>query len=244
VESAGSVLPTSGVAMAQVDGNGDTAGFVTKLTMPVDAETMYLDYQLLSSADTGISADAVLALAVYDESGHVSVAEILPSDLTLPALSEASGAYIYGSGWLTAEFDLAGMDPEVYFAIAFDTESVTGIDLAVTLDNLRTFGAVIDPATLGDTNRDGVIDDADYDNLVAQFGDAPGIASADFNDDGRVDLEDFAIMRANFGYGVESSPAAAPGAATPEPSTMVIMFAGVAGLLLRRRRCATGRVNS
>jgi len=150
VGAAGSVLPTSGVAMVQIDGNADTAGFVTKLTMPVDAEAMYLDYQLLSSTDTGISADAVLALAIYDESGHLSFAEVLPSDLALLPLDEAAGTYAYGSGWLTAEFDLTGMDPEAYFVVAFDTEAVAGMDLGVALDNLRTFGRPVpEPATLG-----------------------------------------------------------------------------------------------
>ena len=87
-----------------------------------------------------------------------------------------------------------------------------------------------------DTNADGIIDHADYENLVAQFGGAPGDESADFNGDGRVDLADFAILRGSFDSGVESASLVVPGASVPEPATLIFMLAGAVGLVAGKRR--------
>ncbi|MBT3199129.1 MAG: PEP-CTERM sorting domain-containing protein [Phycisphaerales bacterium] len=87
-----------------------------------------------------------------------------------------------------------------------------------------------------DTNADGIIDDADYENLLAQFGGAPGDESADFNGDGHVGLEDFAILRGSFDLVGKSAQVTAPAAVVPEPSTLVLLIAGTAGLVIRKRR--------
>ena len=87
-----------------------------------------------------------------------------------------------------------------------------------------------------DINGDGVVDELDYDNLVAQFGGPPDAAeSADFNGDGLVDLYDFAIMRAYFGYGVAAASNAELVATTPEPSSAVLLLLGL-GAVVRHRK--------
>jgi hypothetical protein len=86
----------------------------------------------------------------------------------------------------------------------------------------------------GDTDFDWDVDSVDLANLTAVFGEA-GDWHTDFNEDGRTDLTDFALMRANFGAGVGSSPSADPGTATPEPATLILLSAGLP-LLLRRKR--------
>jgi 3-phytase len=96
----------------------------------------------------------------------------------------------------------------------------------------RTVG----PPVPGDTNGNRIVNDADYYNLVAQFGGAPGAESADFNADGIVDLEDFIIMRENFGFGVVAAPGAGPYSAAPEPATMAILAIGALAALRKRRR--------
>jgi len=99
-----------------------------------------------------------------------------------------------------------------------------------------------DPATLGDTNDDDIIDDLDLANLVAQFGGPPGDDSADFNSDGRVDLENFAIQRDNFGFGVVTAPGVELGATIPEPATLSLLallamsLPKRGGLVMLRRR--------
>ena len=88
----------------------------------------------------------------------------------------------------------------------------------------------------GDTDVDWDVDSVDLANLTAVFGEA-GDWHTDFNGDGRIDLIDFSLMRANFGAGVGSSPGGAPEAVTPEPATMIFLIGGVPLLLrLRRRR--------
>ena len=91
---------------------------------------------------------------------------------------------------------------------------------------------VYEPAAPGDTNGDGIVDESDYDNFIAQFGGPPGADSADFNGNGRVDLADFVTMRENFVAGIGSAPEFE--ATTPEPATMGML--ALAGLAMIRRR--------
>ena len=87
----------------------------------------------------------------------------------------------------------------------------------------------------GDTDGNRIVNDLDYNNLVAQFGGAPaGINSADFNGDDVVNLKDFAIMRENFGFPSVAAPEIEPVATTPEPTCLTLMWIGVSGFLLRR----------
>ena len=86
----------------------------------------------------------------------------------------------------------------------------------------------------GDTDVDWDVDSVDLANLAGVFGGA-GDWHTDFNEDGRVDLTDFAMLRGNFGAGVGSSPIGGPGAATPEPATLSLLVLGGLAMLRRRR---------
>ena len=87
----------------------------------------------------------------------------------------------------------------------------------------------------GDTDVDWDVDSVDLANLTAVFGEA-GDWHTDFNGDGRIDLTDFALMRANFGAGVATTPLADATTATPEPATMSLLAIGAVALIGRRRR--------
>ena len=87
----------------------------------------------------------------------------------------------------------------------------------------------------GDTNVDWDVNCDDIANFVAVFG-SEGDRYTDFNEDGRIDLTDFAILRANFGVGVVSAPDAEFGAAAPEPATLSLLSLSGLVILGRRRR--------
>jgi len=87
---------------------------------------------------------------------------------------------------------------------------------------------------VGDTDVDWDVDGVDYDTLIDMFG---GVADwrTDFNEDGVIDIADFALQRANYGEGV--SPSDSLGnvpTTTPEPTTLLLLAAGLPGLLKRK----------
>ena len=86
----------------------------------------------------------------------------------------------------------------------------------------------------GDANKDGTVDLQDFGILKVNFG-GPGCWSqGDFNGDGAVDLQDFGLLKASFG-GV---------CAVPEPATAGGLMLGSVVLLARRRHATPARVAS
>ncbi len=85
----------------------------------------------------------------------------------------------------------------------------------------------------GDTNLDWTVDDSDMFAFADEFG-AAGDRYTDFNEDGRIDLVDFIILRENFGVG--PAPEMTSASSTPEPVTMILLAAGVPVLFRRRRK--------
>jgi hypothetical protein len=87
----------------------------------------------------------------------------------------------------------------------------------------------------GDADGSKTVDEDDLTILLAQFGSAYDLSlTADFNDDGYVDVADFVIMRAHWGDTATAPDASSLPATTPEPATMTMLAIG--GLVAFRRR--------
>ena len=108
--------------------------------------------------------------------------------------------------------------------ISGDTEG----SLGGTSENTGTDAFVVkysipEPATLlGDANLDNIVDLQDFSILKANFGQPGGWAEGNFNGDNLIDLQDFSILKANFGEHL------------PEPATLGLLLIG--GVILSGRR--------
>ena len=85
----------------------------------------------------------------------------------------------------------------------------------------------------GDANFDGRVDLSDFGLLKANFGSGQYRNQGDFDADGRVTLSDFGLLKANFGK--------SGAAAVPEPATWTILLLGSAALMAMRRTRRVGR---
>jgi len=80
---------------------------------------------------------------------------------------------------------------------------------------------------------DGTVDELDLALFETQLGMRAPDQSCDFDGDGDVDLDDFATLRAEWGWTATPAPEP-PASETPEPATMSLLAIG--GLLVLRRR--------
>ena len=103
--------------------------------------------------------------------------------------------------------------------------------------NLYSTGSVSVIAMLeGDTDVDWDVDLLDYNAFIGALG-AQGDWRTDFNEDGRIDLADFVMLRRNFGaYSGLASGAALDAATTPEPTAMMALAVAIPLLLKGKRR--------
>jgi hypothetical protein len=152
-------------------------------------------------------------------------------DANLDGLIDIDDLQILGDNWHGAAGWASG---------DFTGDGLADLDDAGLMElnwtSAQEFGEAWHEVFPGDSDGDGDVDDDDYHDMIAQFGGTPGEDNADFNNDGRVDLRDFAIMREFF-----SQAAAAPGGdleatATPEPTALVLLGAAIPWVLRRKRK--------
>ena len=173
---------------------------------------------------------------------------------TRPPICEFGVAVVSGDGAydisITANFSGGGSqtlsdnilcttaDDTFFYFCAPANEFITSVDFDNTSSSGRIviddWGFVLKPVP-GDADNDGLVDGVDFTYLKANFGQAgKSWAEGDFNGDGLVDGVDFTYLKHFFGWNSWPHPPA--GAAVPEPATLLLVCAGAASLLLKRRR--------
>jgi len=149
------------------------------------------------------------------------------------AAGDSGGAVFYNTG---SQWVLAGM----MFCIDNEGGNIGMADYggqtysASIGSYLRNIVPISGDGLPGDANGDGLVDVADYNIWAANVGKTGATwAQGDFTGDGIVDINDLTIVLANYGatYGAGIK-------AVPEPSCIVLVATGAAGLLVcsRRRR--------
>jgi len=129
-------------------------------------------------------------------------------------------------------FDWDSLGPETFHTL--ELPELSGRKAWDTSDLYVNGQLAVIGMLVGDTDIDWDVDADDYDTLIEMFG---GIADwrTDFNEDGVIDITDFALQRAHYGEGV--SPSDILGGApttTPEPATLGLLAAACPWLLRRR----------
>ena len=93
------------------------------------------------------------------------------------------------------------------------------------------------PLLLGDYNRNGTVDAADYPLWRHTFGTAvTAFSGADGDGDGMIDNDDYVVWTAHFGQVAGSGSAAGQSIAIPEPDAGVLALCAIMGLLSLGRR--------
>jgi hypothetical protein len=235
-----------------IDSNGEiyvmtkTDGFIRKLVgvdaqnelvLVVDPTTGQARIKNASAFSATIDGYSVLsgsaslrpADGLWQSLTDQAVAGWVEASPTSSALSELnpSSQSLVGSGAalnLGALFNPAGSEDLTFeFHIAGNSGSTTGIVM---------YGSLL----TGDFNRDGKIDAGDYVVWRAMNGQqvARGFG-ADGNGDGTVDVSDYDLWRSNFGSIAGSGAENALIGSVPEPSTVLLLFASVCGVLAFHR---------
>jgi hypothetical protein len=189
----------------------------------------------------GITTDSFVTW--FDLNGGNSEAQPLDKD---------SGGAVFiknGGDWELSGLVLAIATPQGYSSDAPNPLTHAVYGNAAYYANLSEYYADIAAIRLrplpGDADWNGTVDALDLEELLATFGSVGEGYSTDFNEDNLVDLADFTILRDNFGMisgsgnGLEppDNLLLGPPIATPEPTTVFLLIAGIPAIMkLRKRR--------
>ena len=214
-------------------------GSANDLVLSIDPDT---GAGSLSNASSLIDPFDVTGISVLSASGSLTSANFTgigeegwenanPQDTAVTEVN-LTGSKVFGTG---SSADIGNL-----FTVGGEQDLVFQFS---TADNALRTGTVVygivpdppacDPNTMGDIDGNGVVEFADFLTLSANFGDAAtDHTTGDVNCNGVVDFPDFLTLSANFG----STVPAASASSVPEPTSGLLIFLGVLGMLKFRRR--------
>jgi len=182
-----------------------------------------------------------LTLDTAPESVTFGQAPVLVADIAIDDPDSPGGTFVldgvFGMNFLFATtfidgpIDLfgGGLNELALIPGAFDF--VTYDEVTNTLGLIFATDFIASLVLTGDANNDGVVDDADFLAVEANFGNtghANGWLLGDANNDGRVDGADYLTVERHFGATLEAP-------AIPEPAAAMLLLLGVAPALIARR---------
>ena len=149
-------------------GHTDSPAFYSHaLDVPQEAETLIVEYGLLSATEIVDPGGLVFSVWMDDNGTTLDLIEVDFADLTFTNITAVDGlTWFGGSAELRLDLvDVVSGTKSLNFLL--DTTDGSTWEGAFIIDGV--YVTVPDPA-LGDTNGDGIVDISDYENLVAQFG--------------------------------------------------------------------------
>ena len=217
--------PASGQAMEIAGGTNEWLGSLADLGMWNVALTSPDSAGSHNRGDTGGEVAALYNTPMYNNnSGPLSAYGVKamdqlftlfdganPANVAIVTTSNGTLAWRYVAGSLTLGSGSAG-------------QPVSG-QYAVQLDNA---GDGVETVLPGDANLDGKVDINDLTIVLAHYNQTGAWAQGEFTGSGTVDINDLTIVLAHYN---QSFGSAGGIAAVPEPSVLLLLAAGLAGLL-------------
>ena len=208
--------------------------FFADLGMPIPAELQWqfglLENERMFAAycDVELRVTDPLGRYVDSEGGNIPGARYYREDFNgdgekevIVLLEENE----FPLGEYSVEVTNLDLDNAEEFSLGYyDPELEVLVPLAAgdMLDPGSSIGFLFTTPLAGDANGDSTVDLQDFSILKANFGQPGDLAEGNFNGDSVIDLQDFGILKANFGNHL------------PEPVTLALLLLG--GMALLRRR--------